>query len=266
MDTVLLVVTVLSLATAAGLAIVVVRLVREEQRRSEARSALLAEMAAQPEEVPIAWPRPRTAPSLLPEMPRTALPSRARVHPPSTEDDLDLRSTATVVTAQDLFASPESASPAGRRFVIAAGLAALVLAAGFIGLAFDRRPDGTPSANRAQVADVPTAAAPLELVSLRHSAQDTGLTITGVVQNPRTGAAVSRIVATAFVFGPDGAFLSSARAPLDFTTLSPGEESPFVITVPVTSQIARYRVGFRTESGAVVPHVDGRGPEALARK
>jgi hypothetical protein len=268
MDTVLLVVTVLSLATAAGLAIVVVRLVREEQRRSEARSALLAEMAADSADVLLSPPRARPAPPLRPEAPLAP----ARSQRPAGAD-LELRSPGAAVTAQDLFTTPESSSPAGGRFAVAAGLGAVVLVV-FVVMSMrgvrvepsTTHPARVPSTAPVSAPASASVPAPLELLSLRHTSQDTGLTITGVVQNPRAGAPVARIVATAFVFGPDGAFLSSARAPLDFTTLSPGEESPFVITVPVTKPIARYRVGFRTENGDVIPHVDGRGPEALARK
>ena len=84
------------------------------------------------------------------------------------------------------------------------------------------------------------------------------------MQNPRTGAPLSRVVVTAFAFGPDGTFLASSRAPLDFTTLAPGDESPFVVTVPVTGVVSRYRIGFRAEDGNVIAHVDKRAPEALA--
>ena len=122
-----------------------------------------------------------------------------------------------------------------------------------------------PVAPRAAV-QKPTAAepVPLELVSLRHLQQAQTLTVTGLVQNPRTGAPLSHVVATAFVFGPDGTFLASSRAPLDFTTLAPGDESPFVVTVPVTGAVSRYRIGFRGEDGRVIAHVDKRGPDALA--
>ena len=105
---------------------------------------------------------------------------------------------------------------------------------------------------------------PLELLSLRHLQQAQTLTVTGLVQNPRAGAPLSGIVATAFVFGPDGTFLSSSRAPLDFTTLGPGDESPFVVTVPVTGAVSRYRIGFRAEDGRVIAHVDKRAPDAVA--
>jgi hypothetical protein len=107
---------------------------------------------------------------------------------------------------------------------------------------------------------------PLELVALRHSRDAQSLTISGLVENPKTGASQSRLVATAFVFGPDGAFLTSSRAPIDISTLAPGDESPFVVTVPVSGEVSRYRIGFRTEDGRVVAHVDKRTPDTLASK
>ena len=82
----------------------------------------------------------------------------------------------------------------------------------------------------------------------------------------RATAPLSRVVATAFLFGPDGTFLTSSRAPLDFTTLAPGVESPFVVSVPVSGAVSRYRVGFRTDDGRVISHVDRRAPESLAQK
>jgi hypothetical protein len=107
--------------------------------------------------------------------------------------------------------------------------------------------------------------APLELLSLRDSQEDSRLTVTGLVQNPRAGAPLNRVVATAFVFAADGTFLASGRAPLDFSTLAPGDESPFVITIPVKGTVARYRVGFRNEEGHVIGHVDRRSTGTLAR-
>jgi hypothetical protein len=107
---------------------------------------------------------------------------------------------------------------------------------------------------------------PLELVALRHKREAESLTISGLVQNPKSGVPQSRLVATAFVFGPDGAFLTSSRAPIDIRTLAPGDESPFVVTVPVNGDVSRYRIGFRTEDGAVVAHVDKRTPDTLASK
>jgi hypothetical protein len=111
----------------------------------------------------------------------------------------------------------------------------------------------------------PTAAAPLELVSLRHTQDGGTLTITGLVQNPKAGVPVSRLTATAVVFAPDGTFLAGGKAPLDYTSLAAGDESPFVVTVPVSGSVARYRVGFRAEDGTVVAHVDRRNGDVARR-
>jgi hypothetical protein len=66
--------------------------------------------------------------------------------------------------------------------------------------------------------------------------------------------------------GEDGAILASGRAPLDFTSLAPGDESPFLVTVPVNGRVARYRIGFRTEDGGIIGHVDKRHADAVALK
>jgi hypothetical protein len=75
---------------------------------------------------------------------------------------------------------------------------------------------------------------------------------------------LSKVAATALVFAADGSFLASGRAPLDFTVLRPGDESGFVITVPVNAPVARYRIGFRGEDGHVIGHVDRRTGSTLA--
>ena len=54
-------------------------------------------------------------------------------------------------------------------------------------------------------------------------------------------------------------------APLDFTVLRPGDESPFLISVPVQRPVARYRVGFRDEEGRIIGHVDRRAGGTIAR-
>ena len=84
------------------------------------------------------------------------------------------------------------------------------------------------------------------------------------MQNPRSGAPLSRVTVTAFAFDDKGAFLASGRALIDVTALSPGDESPFVVSVPVTETVARYRIGFRGEDGRVIAHVDKRQQAAVA--
>jgi hypothetical protein len=100
-------------------------------------------------------------------------------------------------------------------------------------------------------------AAPLELVSMRHAREGSSLTVSGLVRNPRAGSEATRITAVVFAFDKNGTFVASGRAPLDFTTLEPGDESPFVVTIPNVANVGRYRVSFRTEAG-MLRHVDRR--------
>jgi hypothetical protein len=50
------------------------------------------------------------------------------------------------------------------------------------------------------------------------------------------------------------------QAPLDFAVLEPGDESPFVVTIPNVTEVAKYRVSFRTERG-MMRHVDRRADQ-----
>ena len=262
MDTVLIAVTALSLAMAIGMAIVVARLLRDDRERSDARVAALTAMAAGPvarqgEIVPA-----RT-------LHDTAATRRTRyaaaVHPVAEVlGDLELRPARTDAGSRDeLFAPRHDPSPWGPRLAVIGSLTAVVAVALFALTLPGRHSNDAP----APAALTPVAeSVPLELVALRHSRDAGSLTISGLVQNPRTGPTQSRLIATAFVFGPDGTFLTSSRAPIDISTLAPGEESPFVVAVPVSGEVSRYRIGFRTEDGQVVAHVDKRTPETFASK
>jgi hypothetical protein len=66
-----------------------------------------------------------------------------------------------------------------------------------------------------------------------------------------------------FLFDQQGGFVTSSRAEVDFKRLVPGDESPFVIAMDAPTNVARYRVSFRTDAG-VVPHVDRRGQDLPA--
>jgi hypothetical protein len=267
MDTVLMAVTALSLAMAAGMAFIVAKLVRAERARSEARVAALGAMSADPV-VDAPLPRPAAVPRRQIVVASAFSPSQRSGHA-ALSDDLEIRpSEGAVSGVSTLFAETEQASPWGRRFAVIGSFAlVLLLMIGFATMSGRVRPSasaapGTSVAQHAPALDTP----PLELLSLHHAQETERFVISGLVQNPRTGVPLSRVVATAFLFGPDGTFLTSGRAPLDFTNLTPGVESPFVVNVPVTGQVARYRVGFRTEDGRVIAHVDKRGPDALAQK
>ena len=265
MDTILLTVTALSLAMAASMTLIVVRLLRQERARSEARVTALGAMASDPVFDPSTG---RTTPMTrrAPFVPVVSRPRRAE--PGNQLDDLEIRPPERTVTGvSDLFARADEPSPWGRRLVVIGSLAAVVFAIGFAAVSGKLHPAASNAAASTSGEQAPPFnPTPLELLSLHHVQEAQRLVIAGVVQNPRGGATLSRVVATAFLFGPDGAFLTSSRAPLDFTTLTPGVESPFVVSVPVSGAVARYRIGFRTEDGRVIAHVDRRGPDSLAQK
>jgi len=228
MDFVLVSITALSLILALAMGVVLFTVLREDRQRSDARVAALAAASAR-FDLPLA----RRDPEVLRE------PDRI------------------VRTSNDLFAVSSEPSPWVRRLGVAAALAVAIGGLGYLVL-----PAGS--------AEPPASAAapqnlPLELLTLSHTTQPSGLTISGTIYNPRGGAPVSQVSAAAVLFGPDGNFLTSARAPVDFTTLRPGEESPFVITVPVAGVVARYRVGFRAADGSVIAHVDRRADATAAQ-
>jgi hypothetical protein len=291
METILIVITAVALAMAAGMAVVVVTMLRHERARSDARIEALSALAA--ETVPLAaeplpasthfaseqvaqW-RDAVRPSResnssfesAQRSPRVAAePIAIRETPASTStdvDDFDIR--PSIAGVADLFAEPERPSPWANRLVAIGCFAAIVVAIGLALTTFgSRNAPGTETTSTKTAAKANANVAPLELLSLRHTQEPDRIVITGLVQNPRTAAPIAHVAATVFVFGPDGSFLSSNQAPLDYTGLPPGGESSFVVSVPVTGQVSRYRVGFRTENGQVLPHVDKRGPDALAQK
>ena len=236
-QTVLIVITAAALGLAIAMGLILWLLLREERRRSNARAALLAGMAAEQDE-PL-------ADIVIDEPP----------------DDLEI----VHAPGADLFAPAPARSPWPHRLAIAGLLAVLLVAAALVTRALPSRqaPAGAATAPAAQ------QAALLELLSLRHTQQADALTITGLVQNPRAGAAIAKVTATAMLFGADGTFIASGRTPLDLTTLRPGDESAFVITVPMESgtagNVARYRIGFRGEDGRIIGHVDRREPSSIAR-
>jgi hypothetical protein len=94
-------------------------------------------------------------------------------------------------------------------------------------------------------------------MSMRYERQGTTLTVSGLVKNPPSGVKVNGLTAVVFAFNRNGAFMASGRAPLDFSALAPGDESPFVVHVPNVPDVARYRVTFRS-GDTVVRHVDRR--------
>ena len=247
MDWLMPLVTGLSLGIAALLGLLLTRLMREDRRRENARVALLTELSVER----------RPAPQPVAEGLRPAA-----VPPADRLADLELRPGAAAVpdAAGGLF-QPAAEPPAWpRRLAVMAAMAVMVALGALAWRALPDRP--AP----AVAAATPAEATPLDLLSLRHDHDGGVFIVTGLMQNPRGGAALTGVEATVLAFGDDGAMLASGRAPLDFTVVTPGDESPFVIRVPVERTVARYRVGFRTADGRVLAHVDRRQPDSTARK
>jgi hypothetical protein len=91
---------------------------------------------------------------------------------------------------------------------------------------------------------------------MRHARTGDALRVTGLVRNG--GAATSSsIMAVVFVFDRDGGFVASGRAPLEFSDIARGDQSPFQVTIPEVKDVGKYTVSFRTQAG-IVPHVDLR--------
>lgn len=142
-------------------------------------------------------------------------------------------------------------------FKLAVGFAMTVIVVIVFAMLGATRSNGTAAA--AAVSKSPS----LELLSMRHVRDADALTVTGLVRNGGSGSA-DRLIAVVFAFDRSGNFLSSGRAPIDFLSLAPGDESPFKVSVPNAGEVGRYRVSFRTEAG-VVKHVDRR-QSLLARQ
>jgi len=229
-------VTAISLAMVVGMAGVLARMLREERRRSDARVALLTELASE----------------------------RGGLHHPradamaSAVADLALRPAAPAVEAAALFLDHERPSPWPRRLAVVGAMVVIgsIVTFGWSALTRDVSSPAAASAS----------AQPLELLSLSHAQEAGSITISGRVQNPRGGQPLVLVDATVLVFGSDGTLQATGRAPLDIVTLAPGEESRFVVRVPVTGPPARYRVAFRGENDRALGHIDRRDPDAIARK
>jgi hypothetical protein len=229
----MLLLTLVSLTVAVVMSFVAWRATTEERRRSDARVEALAEAIHQPIDLDLK-------------------PARQAVFEPA------FQAPQTTAAAADLFAPASADEPAGRWgvAVAAGGLVVATLAAGAILFSGEAPPASTTSQAAAQPAAA-VAAAPLELVALAHERAGDSLIVRGVVRNPRAGSEVDRLVAVVFLFNPDGGFLTSGRAPIESNALIPGGESTFVVSVPVTAEVGRYRVSFRVDD-RVISHVDKR--------
>jgi len=254
----LLLVTVTSMAVAVIMGVIAWRIAGEESRRSAAR---IAALAAEIHAAPIA--AVRTADAGMAR--RAEIGVRAEKARPSSEaarisssqpwhDDLELRPGAAVVSNPGLFTATQPAA-SGSRWAVVLGIGTLAVgSAAALAIVLSAGPRSVAHDRGAALAAAPV---PLELVALGHERDGDRLTVRGVVRNPAAGAAIDGVTAVVFLFNRDGGFLASGRMPVLSSTLPPGGETTFVVTVPGASDVGRYRVSFRTDD-RIVPHVDRR--------
>src|SRR6476646_9140820 len=193
MQPILIVVTAIALAMAAGMAVVVVTMLRHERARSDARiealSALAAETGPAPEPVRASthfpaeqvaqWreavrPSGESAPPLQPVHRSSRIiaePAAMHETPPIGDDEVDDFEIRTAVAGvADLFAEPERPSPWANRLVAIGCFAAIVVALAIGVTTFAGR--GAPTTETTPVTTGVKAksdVAPLVLLSLHHS-------------------------------------------------------------------------------------------------
>lgn len=244
MDVVLLTLTTFSLAAAAGFGFLSWRVGREERQREQARVAALATAM--------------TGPSAVRNGDETAPQSILRGFGETFPSEATAETQVAVGSVFDRATDGLRGRPAIKAAVIGAMVVTIVIGAIIGARMSDSAAASTTPTRHEAVAN--TAPAPLELMSMRHQRQGTTLTVSGLVRNPSQGVAMNGVTAVVFAFDRSGAFLASGRAALDFSALGPGDESPFVVNVPNVSEVARYRVTFRSGNG-VVRHIDRRGSQ-----
>jgi hypothetical protein len=273
----LLIVTLMSGALAAVMAVIAWRVAREERQRGDARIAALAAEIHAEDHLPAAAPASVVpAPMFRPTIGIRAEPARRHDPRVRTEtrrrgfsiEDLPLRDVAasTPVQAREPFGTPAMTS-SGSRFGAVAAIGLFVFGS-LAALAVWLSP-GTPIAPREPVLTagaslVTHSETPLELIALGHEREGDRLTVRGIVRNPLSGGEVDGLAAVVFVFDRNGQFLVSARTTLPAAALRPGAESNFQVTIPNMTDVGRYRVSFRSDE-RVVPHVDKRVAGTLAR-
>jgi hypothetical protein len=251
MESVLIAITVVSLASAAAMGVVAWRTSNEERRRASARVAALSAAAQGYDESPTAHTAAAVAAPAAPWRP-AGMARAASLEVSGGE----ARPPEVVLHTGFLGTDAPVRESTGRQRGLAAAAAAVAVVLGVFAYARVSDGDGAPETAGA-------APAPLELLSLRHEREGANLSVAGLIRNPPTASNVERVSAVVFLFDQQGTFVTSARAPIDFVKLTAGDESPFVVKVQAPQSVARYRVSFRTDDGTL-PHVDRRGEAPVA--
>jgi len=270
MDTVLLVITIISALTAAAALVSAWRLRRTERERSEARVAALAGAADAPDteagwrlvDGEMQWMPPAegirelglgiSAATSITRSSREARPALIP-NPQALIPDPEPQ-----ISSGAFFGTVQREEPSGSRLPIFAAAALIVVLGGAL-IFLNTSASNDHAATVAQV----NHTEPLELVALGHAREVSVLTITGTVRNPSSGIRLEGLTAVISLLDRQGSLVSTKDVPLDYRALGPGEEAPFKVSIPDPGSIARYRVSFRAGTD-VVPHVDRRIDTKLA--
>lgn len=152
----------------------------------------------------------------------------------------------------------------GRRLLVA--LCCSALAVGLIvALGAAVRTSGSTAASRgasmparqATARAQPASGPLLSLLSIHQRREESRLVVSGLVKNV-SAAPLAHVSAVVMLYDRTGAYLDSGRAPLEFTLVPPGAESPFSVEAREADRAARIRISFRTADGLPIAHVDGR--------
>jgi hypothetical protein len=273
METLLILLTIISAATAIVALASSHRLRRHERERSEARVAALAAAADTHGDPDGGWVQvggewqwnPASEPPVIRDQgfgmsaARTTREERVMsVTEPMRRHQSPIAERESEIPSSAFFGTVQREEPSGSRMPMFAAAALIVLLGGALIFL-------NTSASTEHAATVAHAgrAEPLELVALGHAREVSVLTITGTVRNPTSGVKLEGLTAVISLLNRDGALVSTKDVPLDYRAIAPGEEAPFKVTIPDPGSIARYRVSFRAGTD-VVPHVDRRVDTKLA--
>jgi hypothetical protein len=297
MESLLIAVTVISLALAVTMSVVAWTLLKAERQRAAARIEALEALAfsgeperqepvAEAARVPVAaipvapaTPSvPASAPSLpkvieapvddstgvpddelVPEFPDWDAVIRGHASQAGHGADVALPNGRIRAVLPDAMFGTEPASNAGTRRLLAVAAVGLIIAAGYAAAAAMRSPEVVA----ALVASTPPPSAepqPLELLSLRHSPDTNGgFAVSGFVQNPAGGKDLTNVEVVVYLFDDKDQYFMTGRAALETADMRTGTDSTFDVHVPGATHVGRFRVGFRQADGTVVAHVDRRG-------
>ena len=262
METLLLVITIVSAGTAIFALTAARRLQRGERQRSEARVAALSAAADTPRQREGGWTQVAGEWQWAPEtrQPEPVIGDRGfGVSRTGATEPVPNPQSRLPELDGGLFSAVQREEPAGARFPVLVAAAAIIV---IVGGALIFLNTSSPDNDTAPVAQV-AHKAPIELISLGHARDVAALTISGAVRNPSSGSKLEGLTAVVSLLDRDGALVSTKDVPLDYRALRPGEEAPFKISIPNPGAIARYRVSFRAGT-EVVPHVDRRSDTKLA--